>query len=133
MMINAPRRSPRAAASASPARPAAAAGSVKKLILIGSSTGGVEALRSVLVGFPFDCPPTLIVQHTGKNFGTGLVSLLDRICPARVRAAEDGIALGARPRLHRCRPAPPHGAEQPQAVAPADEGRAGYFRPHAFC
>ncbi|MBY6067801.1 chemotaxis protein CheB [Leisingera aquaemixtae] len=92
MMINAPRRSPRAAASASPTRPAAAAGS-KKLILIGSSTGGVEALRSVLVGFPFDCPPTLIVQHTGKNFGTGLVSLLDRICPARVRAAEDGIAL----------------------------------------
>ncbi|MBY6059238.1 CheB methylesterase domain-containing protein [Leisingera daeponensis] len=93
MMINAPRRSPRAAASASGAGPSTVAGSSKKLILIGSSTGGVEALRSVLVGFPFDCPPTLIVQHTGKNFGAGLVSLLDRICPARVRPAEDGVAL----------------------------------------
>lgn len=93
MMLNAPRRSPRTAGSASAARPSAKAGSVRKLILIGSSTGGVEALRNVLVGFPFDCPPTLIVQHTGKNFGTGLVSLLDRICPARVRAAEDGMTL----------------------------------------
>jgi len=89
MMVKAPRRSPRAAASKQPA----ASGGSRKLILIGSSTGGVEALRSILVGFPFDCPPTLIVQHTGKNFGSGLVSLLDRICPARVRAAEDGIAL----------------------------------------
>ncbi|MFY0312596.1 CheB methylesterase domain-containing protein [Leisingera sp. D0M16] len=90
MMVKAPRRSPRAAASK---HPAASGGGSRKLILIGSSTGGVEALRSILVGFPFDCPPTLIVQHTGKNFGAGLVSLLDRICPARVRAAEDGIAL----------------------------------------
>jgi len=92
MMVKAPRRG-RGAAVGSAARPAAAAGGSKKMILIGSSTGGVEALRNVLVGFPFDCPPTLIVQHTGKNFGSGLVSLLDRICPARVRAAEDGLTL----------------------------------------
>lgn len=93
MMINAPRRSARAAPGASAARHSAPAAASKKLILIGSSTGGVEALRSILVGFPFDCPPTLIVQHTGKNFGSGLVSLLDRLCPARVRAAEDGTTL----------------------------------------
>ncbi|KIC07994.1 chemotaxis protein [Leisingera sp. ANG-M1] len=93
MMVKAPRRSARSAPRAANGRPAAAAGGNRKLILIGSSTGGVEALRSILVGFPFDCPPTLIVQHTGKNFGSGLVSLLDRICPARVRAAEDGISL----------------------------------------
>ena len=93
MMINAPRRSNGAGAKVSASRAAPASGSSKKLILIGSSTGGVEALRSILVGFPFDCPPTLIVQHTGKNFGSGLVSLLDRICPARVRAAEDGTSL----------------------------------------
>ncbi|MFS4583545.1 CheB methylesterase domain-containing protein [Phaeobacter sp. C3_T13_0] len=64
-----------------------------KIILIGSSTGGVEALRSVLVGFPLNCPPTMIVQHTGKNFGRGLVSLLDRICPAKVVTADDSMAL----------------------------------------
>ncbi|EBA14688.1 CheB methylesterase [Roseobacter sp. SK209-2-6] len=65
----------------------------KKFILVGSSTGGVEALRSLLVGFPAQCPPTLIVQHTGKNFGHGLVSLLDRVCAAKVVAAEEGMKL----------------------------------------
>ncbi|WP_052249154.1 CheB methylesterase domain-containing protein [Leisingera sp. ANG-Vp] len=93
MMVKAPRRSVRSAPRTANGRPAAAAGGNRKLILIGSSTGGVEALRSILVGFPFDCPPTLIVQHTGKNFGSGLVSLLDRICPAKVRPAEDGVSL----------------------------------------
>lgn len=91
MMVNAPRRN----------QPAARVGKVEspggrksnKMILIGSSTGGVEALRSVLVGFPADCPPTLIVQHTGKNFGQGLVSLLDRICPAKVVAADDNTPI----------------------------------------
>ncbi|KAG1647600.1 Chemotaxis response regulator protein-glutamate methylesterase of group 1 operon [Nymphon striatum] len=65
------------------------------MILIGSSTGGVEALRSVLVGFPPNCPPTMIVQHTGKNFGQGLVSLLDRICPAKVVPVEDNRPVEA--------------------------------------
>lgn len=91
-MVNAPRRGPRTSA---PARPAGGgrAGGKGKIILIGSSTGGVEALRNVLVGFPFDCPPTVIVQHTGKSFGPGLVSLLDKICPAKVVAARDGVPL----------------------------------------
>ena len=92
MMVKAPRKD-------RPRRGGLAGGSVagskdfKKFILIGSSTGGVEALRSLLVGFPAQCPPTMIVQHTGKNFGQGLVSLLDRICAAKVVAAEDGVQL----------------------------------------
>lgn len=87
MMVKAPRRNQ--PASRMGAKAQASAPRSNKMILIGSSTGGVEALRSVLVGFPADCPPTLIVQHTGKNFGQGLVSLLDRICPAKVIAADD--------------------------------------------
>ena len=71
----------------------AAANTTDKVILIGSSTGGVEALRSLLVGFPANCPPTVIVQHTGKNFGPGLVTLLNRICAASVVAAQDNIQL----------------------------------------
>lgn len=91
MMVKAPRRG---APSRSPAaRSAPAKNDFKKMILIGSSTGGVEALRSVLVGFTQDCPPTMIVQHTGKNFGPGLVSLLDRICAAKVVPAEDGMQI----------------------------------------
>ncbi len=88
-MVNAPRRNQSAPA---PVRPSVGRGS-GKMILIGSSTGGVEALRKVLVGFPTDCPPTVIVQHTGRSFGPGLVSLLDKICPAKVVAASDGVLL----------------------------------------
>ncbi len=87
MMVNAPRRNQPGTRAAAPSAPAAPRSN--KMILIGSSTGGVEALRNVLVGFPTSCPPTLIVQHTGKNFGQGLVSLLDRICPAKVVAVDD--------------------------------------------
>ncbi|WP_293576466.1 CheB methylesterase domain-containing protein [Phaeobacter sp.] len=92
MMVKAPRRNQPNMAQKSNGAASAGPGS-DKVILIGSSTGGVEALRSVLVGFPLNCPPTLIVQHTGKNFGRGLVSLLDRVCPAKVVAAEDGMSL----------------------------------------
>ena len=78
-----------------------------KLILIGSSTGGVEALNTVLRGFPKDCPPTMIVQHTGEDFGSGLIELLSQVCPARVLAARHGltvepgmICMAAGQRLH---------------------------------
>ena len=93
MMVRAPRRHQPATMNKSASASANAAPGSDKIILIGSSTGGVEALRSVLVGFPINCPPTLIVQHTGKNFGRGLVSLLDRVCPAKVSAAEDGMTI----------------------------------------
>jgi two-component system, chemotaxis family, protein-glutamate methylesterase/glutaminase len=58
-----------------------------RLILIGSSTGGVDALMKVLAHFPHDCPPTLIVQHIGAPFGEGLASLLDRAVAPKVRLA----------------------------------------------
>ncbi len=49
-------------------------------ILIGSSTGGVEALETILGSFPADCPPTLITQHMPvqflKSFSTRLNSML---------------------------------------------------------
>ena len=80
-------------ANARPAPVAAPPGGFdpERLILIGSSTGGVDALITVLSGFPTDCPPVLIVQHTGARFARSLVGLLDRRCPPRVRAAEDGL------------------------------------------
>jgi two-component system chemotaxis response regulator CheB len=64
-----------------------------KLILIGASTGGVDALVTVLSAFPANCPPTIIVQHTGKGFGAGLVQLLGLRCPARVVSCRDGLEL----------------------------------------
>ncbi len=64
-----------------------------KIIIIGSSTGGVDALSTILKRFPADCPPTVIVQHTGEDFGGGLIDLLSRLCPARVVAAQNGLVL----------------------------------------
>lgn len=64
-----------------------------RLILIGSSTGGVDALTEVLACFPDNCPPTFIVQHTGSSFGESLVRLLDGRCAARVVAAKNGMEV----------------------------------------
>ncbi|MEM7074450.1 MAG: chemotaxis protein CheB [Pseudomonadota bacterium] len=59
------------------------------VVLIGSSTGGVDALSEVLSRYPENCPPTFIVQHTGASFGESLVSLLNNRCAASVVAARD--------------------------------------------
>ena len=59
-----------------------------KTVVIGASTGGVEALAEVLGCFPSDCPPTLVVQHIGKGFHAALADRLDRMCSARVLLAE---------------------------------------------
>ncbi|MEM9971760.1 MAG: CheB methylesterase domain-containing protein, partial [Pseudomonadota bacterium] len=59
-----------------------------RLVVIGSSTGGIEALLSILPHFPRDCPPTLIVQHIKGDFLASLVRRLDAACPAVVKEAE---------------------------------------------
>lgn len=64
-----------------------------KLAVIGSSTGGVDALLTLLSGFPADCPPTAIVQHTGRGFSDSLVQLLERRCKPNVVAAQEGLIL----------------------------------------
>ncbi len=67
----------------------------KKLILIGASTGGVDALLAVLSALPVDCPPIAVVQHTGQGFSESLIRLLDRRCALTVVAAQDGMELQA--------------------------------------
>lgn len=58
-----------------------------RLIAIGSSTGGVEALQVLLREFPKDCPPTLIVQHVNPRFAPAIARTLDASCPATVQVA----------------------------------------------
>jgi len=60
----------------------------KRIILIGASTGGVDALTKMLGAFPENCPPTLIVQHTGRHHGVGLVQLLQKSTLPQVRVVE---------------------------------------------
>lgn len=64
-----------------------------RFILIGASTGGVDALIEILSAFPADCPPTAIVQHTGRGHTGSLVPLLDQKCRADVVAPRDGMEL----------------------------------------
>lgn len=64
-----------------------------KILLIGASTGGIDALTEILQSFPANCPPTAIVQHTGQNFSETLVRLLNSRCAAEVVTAKTGIAL----------------------------------------
>ena len=66
----------------------------ERMVLIGASTGGVDALLTLLADFPADCPPTAIVQHTGKGFSESLIRLLDRRCRPHVVVARDGQMMG---------------------------------------
>lgn len=64
-----------------------------RLIAIGSSTGGVEALQVLLRDFPRDCPPTVIVQHVNPRFAAAIARTLDQVCPARVGVAVHDMPL----------------------------------------
>lgn len=64
-----------------------------RLIAVGASTGGVEALQVLLRGFPADCPPTMIVQHVNPRFAPAIARTLDQAGPARVRVAEPDMLL----------------------------------------
>ena len=64
-----------------------------KLVAIGSSAGGVEALMTVLSRFPANCPPTVIAQHMPGSFTRGFAERLNRICAAQVSEAAEGAPL----------------------------------------
>ena len=64
-----------------------------KLVAIGSSTGGVEALITVLTQFPENCPPTVVTQHMPAMFTRNLASRLDRLCAPSVMEASQGAPL----------------------------------------
>jgi two-component system chemotaxis response regulator CheB len=84
------RRAPELARMAAPVK---AANRETRLIAIGSSTGGVEALQVLLGHFPEDCPPTLIVQHVDARFAPAIARTLNSACKAKVVLAEPDMPL----------------------------------------
>ena len=63
----------------------------RKIVTIGSSTGGPSALEEVITRLPADLPsPVLIVQHMPPDFTKSLADRLNRISPIEVREAKDG-------------------------------------------
>ena len=65
----------------------------KQILLIGSSTGGVEALRYLLPRLPAGLPPIVIVQHIPAHFSRTMAEHLNALCPYQVREAVDGDDL----------------------------------------
>jgi two-component system chemotaxis response regulator CheB len=66
-----------------------------RVLAIGSSTGGVEALVTLLAGFPPNCPPTVITQHMPGAFTSSFAERLNRLSAATVSEARDGAPLEA--------------------------------------
>jgi two-component system chemotaxis response regulator CheB len=61
-----------------------------KVIAIGASTGGTEALAYLLPQLPADAPGTVVVQHMPRAFTSAFSQRLDSLCRMRVKEAEDG-------------------------------------------
>ncbi|MDJ0639655.1 MAG: chemotaxis-specific protein-glutamate methyltransferase CheB [Paracoccaceae bacterium] len=64
-----------------------------KVVVIGSSTGGVDALLRVLADYPADCPPTVIAQHMPAAFLESFARRLDKNCLPHVSLAESRARL----------------------------------------
>jgi two-component system, chemotaxis family, protein-glutamate methylesterase/glutaminase len=60
----------------------------EKLIIIGASTGGTEAIKEVLMQMPLNCPAILITQHMPEAFTKLFAARLDGACRIRVKEAE---------------------------------------------
>jgi two-component system chemotaxis response regulator CheB len=86
------------------------------ILAIGASTGGVEALLTILSHFPADCPATVVTQHMPATFTRSFAARLDKASGATVAQAADGdpllpghvyIAPGGDTHLEVARGAPP--------------------------
>lgn len=86
------RRQPRLAVAKSVKMPGAYAPD-GRIVGIGSSTGGVEALISILSKFPANCPPTIISQHMPPTFTKSFAARLNKLCAAEVSEAQEGDRL----------------------------------------
>ncbi|CAO3360371.1 protein-glutamate methylesterase/protein-glutamine glutaminase [Azospirillum melinis] len=87
-------RAPEPKLSADVMMPAPSGGAMarttERVICIGASTGGTEALREVLEALPADSPGIVIVQHMPESFTAAFARRLDSLCEMTVREARDG-------------------------------------------
>ncbi|MEP9410154.1 MAG: chemotaxis response regulator protein-glutamate methylesterase [Candidatus Brocadia sp.] len=67
--------------------------STHKIIAIGASTGGTEALKEVLMQMPPNAPGILIVQHMPQLFTKSFADRLNSLCSIEVREAKDGDSI----------------------------------------
>jgi two-component system chemotaxis response regulator CheB len=65
----------------------------EKVVLVGASTGGTEALLTFLQALPLDCPAIAVVQHMPEHFTAAFAKRLDGICRIHVKEAQDNDTL----------------------------------------
>lgn len=68
----------------------ALASTTNKIIAIGASTGGTEAIKKVLTRLPHNTPGVVVVQHMPAQFTTSFAQRLDELCQMRVKEAQNG-------------------------------------------
>jgi len=73
-----------------PSRQLSMAETTNKILAIGASTGGVQALSCVLSQLPTNCPGVVVVQHMPAKFTASFAERLDRECAVEVREAQNG-------------------------------------------
>lgn len=64
-----------------------------KIVAIGASTGGTEALKDVLMALPRNAPGMIIVQHMPANFTAQFAQRLNSLCSVEVREAKNGDSI----------------------------------------
>jgi len=67
----------------------AMAQTTERIVAIGTSTGGTQALEAVLTQLPRVCPGIAVVQHMPEKFTAGFANRLDSLCAMEVREAKD--------------------------------------------
>jgi two-component system, chemotaxis family, protein-glutamate methylesterase/glutaminase len=87
------KRTPLAAKTPPPSRTSAPSTTTDKILALGASTGGVQALTQVLADFPADAPGTVIVQHMPAHFTRSFADRLNTLCRIRVKEAQDGDSV----------------------------------------
>lgn len=65
----------------------------EKVVVVGASTGGTEALRSMLEALPFDAPGMVIVQHMPEHFTKAFAKRLDGLCQVSIKEAENNDSV----------------------------------------
>jgi two-component system, chemotaxis family, protein-glutamate methylesterase/glutaminase len=65
----------------------------EKVVAVGASTGGTDALREFLQALPIDAPGVVIVQHMPEKFTASFAQRLDQLCRVSVKEAADGDSV----------------------------------------
>ncbi|MDO9056884.1 MAG: chemotaxis response regulator protein-glutamate methylesterase [Sulfuricurvum sp.] len=84
---------PRLLQSIQQANTTSLAETTNKILAIGASTGGTEALKDLLMGLPRNAPGTIIVQHMPANFTGPFAERLNGLCAMEVREARNGDSI----------------------------------------